>query len=106
MKDKFPDWGRMTPEYAAAELPRLLDNAEKGVDAIESEGPTTFEGLAWAMFDATRPLTDLWGMVAHMASVMNSEAWRKVEEDFQPRLVEFSLRVSQSRRQSPPLRPQ
>ena len=98
VKDIFPDWGRMTPEYAAAELPRLFDNAAEGIDAIEKEGPETFEGLVWAMSDATRPLSDLWGMVAHMTSVMNSEAWRKVEEDFQPRLVEFSLRVSQSRR--------
>ena len=98
MKYEFPDWGRLTPEYAAAELPLLLDKAEKGIDAIEIEGPTTFEGLAWAMSDATRPLIDLWGMVTHMTSVMNSEEWRKVEEDFQPRLVEFSLRVSQSRR--------
>ncbi|MBR4258872.1 MAG: hypothetical protein IKQ17_07570, partial [Kiritimatiellae bacterium] len=76
MKDEFPDWGRLTPEYAAAELPLLLDKAEKGIDAIEAEGPTTFEGLAWAMSDATRPLIDLWGMVTHMTSVMNSEEWR------------------------------
>jgi len=98
MKYEFPDWGRMTPEYAAAELPKLLEMAEKGVDAIEAEGPKTFEGLAWAMSDATRPLIAFWGMVTHETSVMNSEAWRKVEEDFQPHLVEFSLRVSQSRR--------
>ena len=98
MKDEFPDWGRMTPEYAAAELPLLLEKAEKGVDAIEGEGPQTFEGLVWAISDATRPLIDLWGMVGHMASVMNSDAWRKVEEDFQPRLIMFILRVSQSRR--------
>ena len=98
MKDEFPDWGRLTPEYAAAELPLLLDKAEKGIDAIEADGPTTFEGLAWAMSDATRPLIDLWGMVTHMTSVMNSEEWRKVEEDFQPQLVQFTLRVSQSRR--------
>ena len=96
--DSFPDWGRLTPEYAAAELPRLLDEAAKGVDAIEKGGRGTFEGLVWALSDATRPLIDLWGMVGHMASVMNSDEWRRVEEEFQPRMVTFSLRVSQSRR--------
>ena len=33
-----------------------------------------------------------------MLGVMNSEAWRKVEEDWQPKIVAFGLRVSQSKR--------
>ena len=98
MKQDFPDWGRITPEHAAEELPRLLAKAAEGVDAIEAQGPETFEGLVWALSDAMRPLTAFWGKVEHMTSVMNSAEWRKVEEQFQPRLVEFALRVSQSRR--------
>ena len=35
----FPDWGQMTPAYAAAELPRLLEEAEKGVAAAEAAEP-------------------------------------------------------------------
>jgi oligopeptidase A len=95
-KQVFPDWSKLTPEGAAADLPRLLANAEKGVAAIEASEPQTFEDLDWALSDATRPLYDLWGMVCHMTSVMNSDAWRKVQEDFQPKAVEFSLRVAQS----------
>ena len=37
-------------------------------------------------------------MVGHMMSVMNSDEWRKVDEEFRPKIVEFSLRVSQSKR--------
>ena len=37
-------------------------------------------------------------MVAHEIGVMNTEAWRKVEEEWQPKIVAFSLRVSQSKR--------
>ena len=94
----FPDWGRMTPAYAEAELPRLLESVEKGVAAVEASAPQTFEDLEWRLADATRPLVELWGMVMHMTSVMNSDAWRKVENDFQPAMVEFSLRIGQSRR--------
>ncbi|MBQ6136088.1 MAG: hypothetical protein IJI73_01825, partial [Kiritimatiellae bacterium] len=94
----FPDWGSLTPEGAAAELPRLLAEAERGVSAVEASDASTFEGLEWALDDATRPLWDLWHMVSHMTAVRNSDAWRKVEEDFQPKAVEFSLRVAQSRR--------
>ena len=94
----FPDWAGLTPEKAAAELPRLLEEAEKGVAAAEAAEPQTFEDLCWRVDDVTRPRWELWGMVAHMASVMNSEGWRKTEEEFQPKLVAFSLRVGQSRR--------
>ena len=88
----------MTPEFAAKELPRLLVAAEKGVAEVEASEPMTFEELNWRLDDAVRALWDLWGMVGHMTSVMNSPAWRKVEEDFQPKIVEFSLRVAQSER--------
>ena len=98
MKNEFPDWGAFTPEKAAEELPRLLDAAEKVVASVEASEPRTFEELEWRLEDATRPMWECWGMVAHMTSVMNSDAWRRVEEDFQPKIVEFSLRVGQSRR--------
>lgn len=96
--DKFPDWKQLTPKFAAKELPRLLEAAEAKVAALEASEPKGFEDLVWRLDDATRPLWDLWGMVRHLSSVMNSVAWRRVEEDFQPRLVAFSLRVGQSRR--------
>ena len=101
----FPDWAGFTPEFAAAELPRLLDEAEKKVVEIESSGsgqetasPLKYEDFVWPLDDATRGLWRCWGMVSHMLGVMNSEAWRKVEEDWQPKIVAFGLRVSQSRR--------
>ena len=98
MKCKFPDWGAYTPEFAERELPHLLEEAEKEVAEVEASNPDGFEDLEWRIEDAVRPLWECWGMVSHMASVMNSAEWRKVEDDFQPRLVAFSLRVGQSRR--------
>ena len=101
----FPDWAGFSPEFAAAELPRLLDEAEKAVAAIEAAGsgkdsasPLSYENFVWKLDDATRGLWRCWGMVSHMLGVMNSEAWRKVEEEWQPKIVAFSLRVSQSKR--------
>ena len=79
-------------------MPRLLAEAEAGIAEVEASDPLTFEDLEWRLSDVTRPFWDLWGMVMHMTSVMNSDAWRKVVEEFQPKVVEFSLRISQSRR--------
>ena len=98
MKVFFPDWAGFTPEFAAAELPRLLEEAEQAVAAIEAAEPKTYENFVWPLDDATRELWRCWGMVAHMLGVMNSEAWRKVEEEWQPKIVAFSLRVGQSKR--------
>ena len=94
----FPDWAGFTPEFAAAELPRLIEESEKAVAAIEAAEPKTYEEFVWPLDDATRGLWQCWGMVAHELGVMNSEAWRKVEEEWQPKIVAFGLRVSQSKR--------
>lgn len=97
MKLEFPRWAELTPAKAAAELPVLLADAERDVAALERDGAADYESLIWRLSDATRALWRLWSEVVHMLSVMNSDEWRKLEEDFQPRLVEFSLRVGQSR---------
>ena len=98
MKNEFPDWAGFTPEKAAAELPRLLEEAEKAVAAIEAADPKTYEAFVRPLDDATRGLFHCWGAVGHELGVMNSEAWRKLEEAWQPKVVAFSLRVSQSKR--------
>ena len=98
MKSDFFDWGAFTPESAAAEMPRILADAEKAIADIESSEPGGYESLVWRLNDAMRPLRRLWGAVSHMMSVMNSDAWRAVEEEWQPKVVAFSLRVGQSRR--------
>ena len=95
---EFPKWSDFTPEYAATELSRLLVEAEESVAALEaSKAKRTYESVVLALDDAVRGLWRCWGMVSHMTSVMNSEAWRKVEADFQQKIVVFSLRVGQSR---------
>jgi len=94
----FPNWGAFTPAFAATELPRLLDESERSVSALESSVSDSYEDFVWKLDDATRPLWRVWGGVGHMTGVMNDDAWRKVEADFQPQMVAFSLRVGQSRR--------
>ena len=92
----YPDWGKFTPEAVSEALPGLIDAAEAAVKDVEADASTDYESLVWKLGDATRELWQTWGRVCHMLGVMNSDAWRKLEETFQPRLVEFALRVSQS----------
>ena len=93
----FPNWAEFTPAKAAADLPRQLAAAEMRVAEIERSNPSVFEDLVWALNDATRELNLTWGMLSHMTGVMNSDEWRKVEEELQPKMVEFGLRMGQSK---------
>ena len=94
---QFPQWTKVTPDAVAADLPRLLDEAEADVASVENSGASDYEGIVCALNDATRPLFRTWSYLAHMLSVMNSPEWRKVKSDFTPRVVAFALRIEQSR---------
>lgn len=98
MNMTFPDWTAFTPEAVAKKLPTLLEAAEKAVATIESSEPKTYAGYMLALDDATRELWQTWGKLSHMLSTMNSDEWRKLEEEFQPKVVAFSLRVGQSKK--------
>ncbi len=93
----FPDWNALTPDVVSAEMPRRLQDAENAVAALECAKPTSFESFVPVLDAATRPVFRLWGAVGHLLSVMNTDAWRKVEEALRPSVVAFSLRVEQSR---------
>ena len=95
---EFPDWSAVTPARIAEELPQLLARSERAVAAIEAVVAADYEALVWALGDAVRELFRRWGQVSHLVAVMNSEAWRRVDEEWRPKLVAFSLRVAQSPR--------
>ncbi len=92
----FPDWTVFTPEYVCDSLPKLLAKAEESICEIEKSSPVTFEDLVWKIDDATREPMHMWKMLSHIASVMNTAAWRETQERFQPDIVAFSLRIGQS----------
>ncbi len=97
-QDQFPDFPAMTPEAAREALPLLLESAEREVGRLEREAAPGWDSFVRPFADATRPLEDAWGMVGHLASVCNCEGWRSLEEEYLPKIVEFSQRCSQSRR--------
>ena len=96
MKPDFPRWDLITPSFARLELDRLLVESERAIAAVEADGSADYEKFVWALDDATRELWQMWGYVSHLLGVMNSQEWRDVQEDYQVKIVEFTLRVSQS----------
>lgn len=93
----YPPFDQMTPEEAKTDFPFLLEHAYAAVEALEQEIVPTWAGLMRPLHDACHPLFDAWGLLGHMLSVMNSDAWRNAQESLQPAIVAFSQHVGQSR---------
>ena len=92
----YPAFEKMTPELAQEAFQHLLPDAKRLVDALEQKHEPTWGGLMHPLYDACFPLTHAWGLLSHLLSVMNNDAWRKVQQSLQPEIVAFSLRVGQS----------
>ncbi|MEI7945717.1 MAG: M3 family metallopeptidase [bacterium] len=92
----YPDFGKMTPELAQEAVQQLLPEAKRIVDELEKMHEPTWVGLMQPLYDACFPLTHAWGLLSHLLSVMNNDAWRKVQQALQPEIVAFTLRVGQS----------
>ncbi len=95
---EFPDFPSMTPSMAEEALVKLLAEAKTAVDDLEANAVPTWEGFVIALDDATRPVSEAWGLVGHLLSVSNSEEWRDLQAKFQGEIVAFYLRVGQSKK--------
>lgn len=93
----MPRYDAMTPEAAAEALELTLPKAEQAFRTVEKQLDISWQGLVVAPNEAVRAPFDVWGMLTHLTSVVNSEAWRKVEETYQPRIIALAQIASQSR---------
>ncbi len=96
--DFFPRFDRIGPAHAVPALRTLLARAAAEADALEASFEPTWEGLAAPLHRLCEPPLEAWGVVTHLLSVLNSDAWREAQQTLQPEIVAFSLRIAQSRR--------
>lgn len=93
----MPRYDAMTPEAAAEAFEQTLPKAEQAFRTVEKQLDISWQGLIVAPNEAVRKPFEVWGMLTHLTSVVNSEAWRKVEETYQPRIIALAQLTSQSR---------
>ncbi|NLL84223.1 MAG: M3 family metallopeptidase [Lentisphaerae bacterium] len=96
--DYFPRFDTIKAEHAVPAMTTLLAKAQQEVDSLEASFLPTWDGLAVPLRHATEQLFETWGIISHLLSVMNSDAWRTAYETIQPQIITFSLRLGQSRR--------
>ncbi|MEG2464775.1 MAG: M3 family metallopeptidase [Kiritimatiellia bacterium] len=93
----MPNYEAMTPALAIEAFEASLPKAEQAFRNVEKQLEISWRGLVVAPFLAVRAPFELWSMLSHLTSVVNSEAWRAVEQTYQPRIIALSQCVSQSK---------
>ncbi|MFN3168629.1 MAG: M3 family metallopeptidase [Phycisphaeraceae bacterium] len=93
----LPAFDKITPEHVVPGVEARLAEVAERFDMIEAAATPTWAGLMQPLEDLERPFEYCWGPVGHLMSVKNSDALRKAYMAVQPKVVQTSLRMSQSK---------
>lgn len=93
----LPKFNEITPEHIEPALTKVLREASRQLEELEVNIVPTWEGLIEPIDEIGKPFEYAWGPVGHLLNVKNSEELRKAHEKMLPKVVEFSLRVGQSK---------
>jgi oligopeptidase A len=92
----LPRFDQIRPEQARPAMDVIIPQLESALALLESSVEPTWKGCILPLRRALEPLDFAWGVISHLHSVMNIPAWREAHDELQPKIVEISLRVSQS----------
>ncbi len=94
---KQPRFDLIGPEHVVDGLRELLTELGTALEDLETSLEPTWEGLVTPLERIGERMGYSGGIVRHLMGVKNSDALREAYETIQPELVEFSMRIGQSR---------
>lgn len=86
----------ISPEGADKALAETLEKDRNAFEELEKVADSVGYDLVRRLYDLSLAPLRTWGLVTHLHSVMNSQAWRELVAKHQPALIAFSLRIGQS----------
>src|SRR3989338_7867936 len=93
----LPRFGEINPEHVEAALDELLPQLSRELQTLEKKVEPSWEGLIEPLCQLEETLTLCWSPVAHLNAVADSSTLRKAYQTGQKKVVDFSLRLNQSR---------
>ena len=93
----LPRFDLIEPEHVEPALRELLAQLSSELGALEREAAPSWQALVEPLERTGDRLDRTWGVVGHLMAVRNSEALRRAHERVQPEVVDFSVRLAQSR---------
>lgn len=93
----LPPFPEITPAQVVPAITELLAEANAALTQLEANITPTWAGLVEPLDRLSERIEWSWGIVGHLMGVQNSPELRAAYEEMQPKLVDFSTRVGQSR---------
>ena len=92
-----PVFDDVRAEHVEPAINRLLEELAGRLDELERRPADRWEELVHPLEEITNRLEERWGVVLHLMSVRNDDALRAAQEAVQPKVVQFGMRLAQSR---------
>ncbi|NIU83589.1 MAG: M3 family peptidase, partial [Candidatus Thorarchaeota archaeon] len=93
----IPKFDEIKPHHIGPAVTQVLQEANNGLTQIESNLSPTWEGLIRPLEEMGIPFEYAWGPVQHLLSVNNTNELRAEHEKMLPQVIEFGLRMGQSK---------
>ncbi|MBD1838776.1 M3 family metallopeptidase [Coleofasciculus sp. FACHB-64] len=93
----LPPFDAIKPEHVVPAMTQLLAELEQELATLETQVEPTWSGLVDPLQQLVERLTWSWGIVGHLMAVKNSPEIREAHETVQPKVVQFSNKLNQSK---------
>jgi oligopeptidase A len=94
---ELPDFSAIRTEHIVPAVRAAIAEGDSALAAIEQLATVSWETFVLPLRQISRRLDRIWGAVTHLMGVKNSDELRAAHDLVQPEIVEFQLRLSQSR---------
>lgn len=95
---ELPQFSKFKVEEVAPAIKYLIDQAEKSIGKVSSQGKNTWNDTVEPITAAVDQVSRAWGQVGHLNSVINSEDLRAVYNELLPEVSDFYTRLSQNKK--------
>lgn len=93
----LPRFADIKPEHVVPAVETMLDSVKQSLKAIEADAQPTWESTGQKLAEIDRQFHSVWGPVAHLIGVKNSEELREAFNKVLPDVVQTGLDIAQSR---------
>jgi oligopeptidase A len=93
----LPPFPEIKPEQVVPAITELLAEANTALTQLEANIIPTWAGLVEPLDQIVEKISWSWSIVGHLMGVQNSPELRAAHEQMQPQIVEFWMRLGQSK---------
>lgn len=96
-QESLPKFASIDESQVVPGVTELLERFEKEFSELEESGASSYEETVEAVEKVSAPLSYAWGVVGHLNGVRNSDGLRTAYAEMQPKVVEATTKLGQSR---------